>query len=1179
MKRFFKILGAVVVFVILMLAGGVMYLAWMGGIEKLANDRIAALFASKNNLDIQIGHIGGSLFAGFTLEDVEVYYVNPETRYLMADIPRLTAVYSFSNLWNRRYVLDHLHIDSASFFFRQDTAGTWLLPPLTRKGDKPPAPPPYFSLHDVGMDKVDLTVIRKGDTSRFDNIAVSASIEGDQGTYSVDLNRLAFDSDIPDIELDAAAGRITYSEHRALFQDITLASDGMNVRLDGNVVFADTAAGTLRYSADNVSVDKIGRFVGTKLNGLVDVSGDLTFVGSTLRGNASVAGQFLLIEFDNLLVDYQLKDRELTIDSLYGSILGGCTVDGNGGINFAASPNTYFLDADLKNFNLKHLLPNTFESDLTGHIKLDGESFTNATLVLDIDADLYGSSFDDYPLQEAAGHLTITTDSLVFADSFRVDYYENTFWAEGVIDYSHDMDLSLAIDLRNLDRYRDGKIFIDQPGGRGYAEATLTGRTSDPDLRGWFASDSAWIYGLYADSLYATVNLDRFLTGRQGKVDVRFAHGAAWNIPYDTGYVDLTIDSNLVNVDSSLIFNPYSSLTGHASLDYMLEPQQLRIGDLAVTLFGQRFANESEMMIDIDTAGFIFNRAAIGNDDALLSLVGRINYDESMDFLLAVEKLPIAPWLHLFDSTIALDGYVSTEASVGGTFRAPQFRLYGGVDSLTYRDLGLGNLTAGLAYSNDVLMLDSVRIYSDPGVYRAAGSLYVDLALTTDSISRFPQKPMSIKIHATDSRFDLVSLIMPSVEQLDGDFWADFELFGTPHDPHLGGEAYIKNARLKYFDLENPIFADSAGVTMHDNRIDIANIEAYATDNRKRNGRRHYAQIEGDISLITLDSLYYGLNVTLENELPFVYELDDIRGKVEGELSVDGPTPPLVTGDLTLISAQYRVPFVEDATSSPIMTALSTENPWDLNINVDILSNYWIKNEDIDAEFAGSVNLIREKGNYRFIGEMEILRGRGFLFDKTFRIDPGSNVTFEGNDTLNPRLDITGYTRVSTVRANTQAEGPVSEQVDLCIHVGGTLLVPDPQPCPGSDFSQADILPLILANTYSGEGVAVGGQIEDRLFGLGYAQMSQIGGRQLERIGVETFEIDPVYGEQLDPWNAWVTVGSYFGPLYVYGRSTLAGQTRQEAGFEYRYSKTLLFEGRRDEDELYHLNLRLHWEF
>ncbi len=1180
MRRFFKILSAAIGLLILVIAGGIMYLAWMGGIETVANDRIAALFAERNNLDIHIGHIGGSLFSGFTLDDVDIFYIDGDRRYLMADIPHLTAVYSFSNLWNRRYVLDHLHIDSISLTFRQDSTGHWLLPPLTRAGNKPPAPPPYFSLHDLGIDRGTLTVLRTSDTSHFDDISVAASIEGDQGTYSVDLNRLAFNSDLRDIELDAATGKITYSEHRALFQDIALSSQGMNVRADGNIVFGDTIVGTVQYAADNVDVEKVGHFVDTKLSGKVDVSGNLSFVGGALQGRTTVAGDFLLLNFDNLLVAYRLKNKQLTIDSLYGSILGGCTVDGNGGIDFAASPNTYYLDADLKNFNLLHLLPSTFPSDLTGHVKLDGESFTNATLVLDVDADLYGSSFDEYPIQDAAGHLTITTDSLIFADSFRVDYYENTFWASGKIDYSHDIDLALQIDLPNLDRYRNGKIFIDQPGGRGYAEATLTGQTSDPDLRGWFASDSCWIYGLFADTLYATVNLDRFLSGRQGTVDVRFAKGAAWNIPYDTGYVDLTIDSNLVYVDSSHIFNPYSSLTGHASLDYMVEPQQLRIGDLAVTLFGQRFANQSPLLIDVDTAGFIFNRAAIGNADALLSLVGRINYDESMDFLLAVEKLPIAPWLHLFDSTIVLDGYVSAEASVNGTFRSPEFNLMGGIDSLSYKGLDLGDLTARLAYAGDVLSLDTVRVMSNPGEYVAAGSLYVDLAFTTDSITRFPQKPMSVKIHATDSRFDLVSLIMPSVEQLDGDFWADFELFGTPHDPHLEGEAYIKNARLKYFDLENPIYADSAGVTMHDNSINIRKIEVFATDNREPSGRRHYAEIEGDIKLLSLDSLYYALNVTLENEFPFVYELDDIRGKVEGELSVDGPTPPLVTGDLTLISAQYRVPFVEDATSSPIMTALSTENPWDLNINVEIPSNYWIKNEDIDAEFAGSINLIREKGNYRFVGEMQVLRGRGFLFDKTFRLDPTSTVTFEGNDTLNPRLDITGYTRVSTIRSSAaQSEGPVSEQVDLCIHVGGTLLVPDPQPCPGSDFSQADILPLILANTYSGEGVAVGGQIEDRLFGLGYNQMSQIGARQLERIGVETFEIDPVYGGQLDPWNAWVTLGSYFGPFYVYGRSTLAGQTRQEAGFEYRYSKTLLFEGSRDENELYHLNLRLHWEF
>jgi autotransporter translocation and assembly factor TamB len=417
------------------------------------------------------------------------------------------------------------------------------------------------------------------------------------------------------------------------------------------------------------------------------------------------------------------------------------------------------------------------------------------------------------------------------------------------------------------------------------------------------------------------------------------------------------------------------------------------------------------------------------------------------------------------------------------------------------------------------------------------------------------------------------------VEELRGNFYADFELSGHPRQPQIDGIAYVKNAQLKYFDLANEIYSDSAGVTMHNDSIIVDRIEVYATERDNNEGRKHYAYIDGSMKLLAIDSLYYDLDIRLDNEFPFVYELDDIRGKVEGELQVRGATPPTVTGDIELVSAQYRVPFADESSGSPLMMALFSENPWDLNINVDILSNYWVKNEDIDAEFAGEINLIRERGSYRFLGEMEILRGRGFLVDKTFRLEPGGRVIFTGGDTLNPQLDITGTSRVLAARVGAD-EGPATEQVDLCIHVGGTLNKPEINPCEGSDVAQADILPLIVSNYRGGDGIGLGGQVEGRLFGLGYAQFSQIGGRQLNRIGVETFEIDPVYGESLDPWNAWITVGKYVGEgLYVYLRSTLAGQTRQEGGFEYRMSKNLLMEGRRDEDELYHLNVRLHWEF
>jgi autotransporter translocation and assembly factor TamB len=287
-----------------------------------------------------------------------------------------------------------------------------------------------------------------------------------------------------------------------------------------------------------------------------------------------------------------------------------------------------------------------------------------------------------------------------------------------------------------------------------------------------------------------------------------------------------------------------------------------------------------------------------------------------------------------------------------------------------------------------------------------------------------------------------------------------------------------------------------------------------------------------------------------------------------------------VSGQLTLVSGKYQVEFAEEKTGSPLMLALSGENTWNLNINIDVPANYWIKNEDIDAEFGGFLNIIREQGLYRFVGNLDILRGRGFLFDKTFRIIPGSaNVTFEDIEYPNPRLDIWANTRVPLSR--TEVNGRSFE--DIKVHVTGDLDNPEfafflegQEDVP---ISYEAIVPLLAANYYG--DASSSGAFEERVSQLISSQVSQIGTRQL---GVETFEIDPTYEGYLDLAQTRVTVGKYAGSnLYLWGRSSVEFQELPEAGFEYRISRNLQLEGFRDEDpdkgETYHLNLKMHWEF
>ncbi|UCE25818.1 MAG: translocation/assembly module TamB domain-containing protein [Candidatus Zixiibacteriota bacterium] len=1182
MRRWLKIIAITILTLVLLIGGAYLYLFHLGGIETVINAKISGLVEQRYRLDVKIGRVKGSFLSDLVVENVVVYYDDPTRRYQILTVPRISASYALANIWEERFIFDYLFVDSAEIVMLQDTTGEWVIPDFTPKrepDDTAATRLPSFSVGNLGLRDLSIRLVKPDDTVSFDDIFVSLAFKGEDNTYSVDVEQFEFTSNRQKLQLNAAGGKVTLADNRLLFQDVALVSGDVRMKLSGNIDLGGPPAGIVSFAADNMDLADVTAYVGPRLKGVVDVNGTVNFTGSALSGTVDIGGDFMMASLQNLFVDFSYENGFLYFDTLYGTILENCAVDGGGYVDFTERPETYMLEADIKGFNLNTLVGGTFESDLNGNIIMYGESFRNADLALDLHAELYESSFDEYPIHRGFGDVLITTDSLIFLDSFRVNYYENLFYASGKIDYGEGIDLDIAIDLPNLDRYR-GKLFIDQPGGRGRARATLTGQTSDPDLRGYFTSDSIWIYGLYSDSMYATVEIDRFLSRKLGTVEVDFFDGTVYETPYDTGYALLRVDSNLVFFDTARIANPFTSLVVAGDYDYEAIPGLLTVDSLSLDLFGQDFYNRSKIVVEVDSLGFQFTQAAIGNNGAGLTVRGRANYDETMDMMLSVSHLPIEPWKNLFVESLLVTGYLSAEASLTGSFAEPQFIINAFLDSLEYEGLLLGDIATSVTYDNRLLNIENFQLLSEYGDYRADGSFYVDLAFTADSLERFPDLPMEIRIAAVDSRFDLVSLLQPSVEDLTGDFFADFVLSGTPLDPHLEGEAFMINPRLKYFDLEERLFGDSISVTMENNRIIIDTLEAYYAKDTTNLSERVSVFARGTITVMSLDRFYYDLDVRVPEKFPFRYELDDISGEFEGNLRVEGDSPPRVVGDLEMSSMRYLVNFAEPNELSPVIKAFEGDNLWDLEVDFSIPSNYWIKNEDIDAEFAGEVTMLRNAGVYSFVGQMEVLRGRGFLFDKIFQLEPGGLVTFEGGETFNPLLEIEANTYIAGSRGTDEEDRNI-EQLRLGILITGTLEEPEINVTEDSDVgSREDILPLIVANQYAGEGGTATTSLETRVASLVSTQLSQIGSRQLGRLGVETFELDPGYSGEFDPLETRVTLGRYWTPhFYTYGRSSLSGQSRQEVGFEYRFNKSVILEGLRDEDELYHLNLKLNWEF
>ncbi|MBK7140984.1 MAG: translocation/assembly module TamB domain-containing protein [bacterium] len=1176
MRLWLKILLLSIAGILLLGAGVAYYLFEMHGLERIVTARLNKLMPSSLPFQVSIGDIDGSLLDDLTIRELRVRFDDSLGGQEIFYTENLSASYSWRNLIDNRINFSSVRLDSTRITLVQDSVGRFGLP--TRPGPKATDSAgaiPEFVIDKLSIENLAVTVFKPNDTLQFFDINLHASIASADQTVALEITQANINSNQSRYLLSSLTGQITYSHQLVAFRDLTISRDSTHIKLNGAGGIRQKA-GHITFNADNLDLRDIGPWTGAKLNGMLDLYGSITFSDSMLNGTLGMGGRFMIADINNLFMNFHfhLPQKHLVFDTVYGLILDRCAVDGSGEIIFSPKPETYRLDLAIEHFNLESLIKGTLPSDLNADIHMEGSSFKSETMLLSVTGDFYDSYFADYPIQVASGKVDITTKKVTFPEPFAIEYYGNRFEVTGDVEYSKDLSLLVNADLPNLEAYQ-GKLFIKELAGRAHGEASLSGSTKDPDLQAFITSDSAWIYDIFTDSLELGVNVSKIFSEQSGQVIATALNGALYDIPFDTLFTYLQLHQQVVDVDTVFFYSPDFRAMAHGYLHHRETPQKVYVDSVTLLFRDQRLYNRGQIELAVDDRGLNIERGAIASGGSMAMALGRYDYDGDLNLALSVNDIPLRAWASLFRPDFPLDGRASLQGKLGGSLRAPLFELTGEVDSVAWKDLHLGDLRMTASYRERTLTIDSSLLTSDTGIYRAHGNFNVDLDLTADSI-QILDRPFDLTINATDHRFDLVEAFLPSVEYLGGDMRADVRLYGTPNAPHLEGAVTLANARLKYYDLVDTVFADSAEFRMRDNQIMVDQIEAYVKDKRAPSGKS-IATIEGDLTFKQLNNIIWNIDVSLPRAFPVYYELDDIHAVVEGDLSVQGESPPEVTGDLTILSARYRANFAEAEEGSPIMAVLAGDQAWNLNINVEVPSNFWIENDDIDAEFAGFLNIIRERGEYRFIGEMEILRGQAPLFDRSWTIQSGSRAIYDNVAEPNPTLDVTACTIIRGIATDDEPR----KDEELCVVVTGTLEEPQLAVSGDAGFSREDLLPLLVTNsaTSDANGSSFTG-LEQRLTGLLGTQVSQIGSRQLSRLGVETFEIDPLYSGKFDPLKSRVTLGFYTTPsLYVYGRSSLSGATGRELGFEYRLNKSFLVEGRRDEEDLYHLNLKLHWEF
>jgi hypothetical protein len=1197
MRKRYKIPLAFISF--LLLAGLIFFfiLTQTKLLENQVNRLLRVFVETRYPIKVEVGDISGPFWKNLVIKDINVYFTQEGQEYRMAGIPYLRVNYKLSNLWRKKWILDSLEIDRPKFTLKTTEDGQLLLPlPKKRQGIISKTGLFNFTIGNFEMKEGSLEYLSDSSQTVLDSLNFELSLSKDKEKTEIEVLQGKFVYPQKEFLMKNLKGFFSIKDDDLFIQDLEVQTGESRIEMSGEIHNLKDPQFSFSVKTNPISLGEIRKLTSVGLDGVLEVEGTCAGNSKRFEGKATVDGMFFEKEFDQVQLDYVYQDKKLVFPSVVGRIFRS-PLKGKGWLDFSQKPEEYKFEGEVTNLNLNNVISNTFDTDLTGDVLMAGKALSEKDLILNMEVNLGSGRFDQYTFSAVKGSLTVTSSYVTFHQGFQMDYKNTEVALEGDLQYEGEVNIDADVNLSDL-RDFENQIFIEQMAGRGKAELKISGKTSDFDVRGSFFSDSCYLYQLFSSNVKAKFEVANLLTTRKGAFDLSFLNGFAWDIPYDSLTSRIQIDGDWVTIDSTTLENQYMNVAFWGTLDISKTPQPLRLDRVVFDFRKNHIESFSPVEVSIDSLGVQVNKAVFSCEEGKIEVLGTIDYEERMNLSLGISGLDIAPWVG-FITEKELGGNLSFQAEVKGDFARPQIELDGEIVNLRFEGIDLGQLKASLSYNDRRLEFKQFDITGLQGTYALSGFLPMDLSFSSVD-KRFLEEPMNLSFKAKRERLDLIRLFIPEIEYLKGPFEGDLKISGDFLHPQFDGKFHLKDGTLKFVQLSDPVSELAVEMRMENENLILDEVSGIMEHKEKERGnllkrfwriffppKKKKGEISGfgTISIKDIDQPDYELHFVGEN-LPMNYEYADLSATTDLNVAITGKAPPLLSAKILLSQLSYREPFSSSANGTSFVPNSEEEDLWDWNLDISAVSNCWVINNDVNLEFKGDVLVLREDGELRILGNLEIVRGTYFLYGTKFKIDKG-NFVFDNIEKIDPKIDflvstnLPGGSPASSGGVGVLSTG-ATDQIELAIK--GTLSAPEVEPASGSSYSKEDIVELLAFQQGFGavDTEQVGTLFQERVIkSLGGAYGSRflenIAGRSL---GVETFEIVPAWSDKFSLLYAEITVGKYISDkVYLRYTRRLSQSSGQETGVEYRLNKHLLLEGRKDKLGLFHLGLNLNWEY
>ena len=579
-----------------------------------------------------------------------------------------------------------------------------------------------------------------------------------------------------------------------------------------------------------------------------------------------------------------------------------------------------------------------------------------------------------------------------------------------------------------------------------------------------------------------------------------------------------------------------------------------------------------------------------GNNRVVIDDITLVNADQRIEaqgaigsanetLRLKAENVDVAQLDTLALGDQRLAGRLNANATVSGTTAAPRVVADFALTEGAFRDFKFMSFMGKVDYADRGMNVD-VRLDQDPQSWLTAKgfaptTLFQPTPRAMEGEHVAPPLGEAINIEVATSQINLgvIQGFVPYVTNVTGTMQANVKLTGSGYDPHVDGAVDIKGGAFSIPDLGTSYSGLDTKIDLKPDLVTINEFRILDKNKQPMTIGGSLAVHERSVGAVDIkvqsDDFKIAANKTADLKFDTdVHITGTIRApKIEGSIEVEPGT--IDVADVLRIASSrsaYSTTETEIApenSAGPEPTTPAVPGIFDamelrlgLAIPGDLLlkgnnikpANAPIDVGDMNAYVGGAVSIEKSPGGMlRLVGEVNTVRGNYTFQGRRFEIMRDGRIRFQGNEIIDPLLDLTAHRLI--------------QGVDTFVHVRGSVRQPELSFSSTPPQDESDILSLIIFGIPTnelGEGQQVALAVRAQELAGGYlaSGLSQaIGGA----LNLDEFEIQAAGENGLGPS---VTVGQQVSKgLFFRLRQGFGSEQATEFILEYQLANFLRLQG------------------